>query len=268
MNTALKHSLLTLAALLGTTAGHAQLFENFTYANGDITTGSGSAWVRYGTDNTTPLNISSGMAIINQGTTTAGRADVGRAIGGTFTAAANTTAFVGFDATWSVLPSNNNGSYFAAFSTSPTATTFFGRIGADLSGAATGKFRIAVANASWSTANSTEFPLDLSLNTAYRVVVEYNLVSQQTTLWVNPTSAADTHVTATDLPLTAGVPQADITAFSLRQGVSSSTGVPGVIALDNLSVGASFAAVPEPAEYAALFGGGLLAFALLRRRVN
>ena len=135
-------------------------------------------------------------------------------------------------------------------------------------GAADGKFRVAVANASWSTANSAEFPLDLSLGVAYDIVVRYDLTTRRTTLWVNPTSASDASVTATDGP--AG-DQLAIGAINLRQGISSGTGAPGVIRIDDLAVGNSFesvTAVPEPVELGIASAGVLGAFALLRRRLG
>ncbi|HTH48926.1 MAG TPA: PEP-CTERM sorting domain-containing protein [Candidatus Limnocylindria bacterium] len=267
MNHTLKHTLLTTLALAGATVTQAQILtDHFSYSNGDITSVSGGNWVAYSAG-TTKLNVTDGAAIINQGDTASNKEDVSTAIGATFSTTGNTKAYVGFDATWTALPTNLNGSYFAVFSTSTSSSTFFGRIGADREGAADGKFRISVANANWSQANTVEFGQDLSLNTTYHVVVAYDLVSKQTTLWVDPTSSGSTSVTATD---TVGT-QADLTAFSLRQGVSSTTGAPGVIAIDNLAIGTDFnsvSAVPEPSAYAALFAGGLATFALLRRRTE
>lgn len=266
MNLSRQHSLLATLALLASTTAQAQLFtDHFDYANGDIATVSGGNWVKIGTDSV-PLNISNHAAIINQGDATLLREDVGRALGATLTPTANNTAFVGFNATWTTLPSNNNGSYFAVFSTAPTSATFFGRIGADLQGAAAGKFRISVANANWNIANSVEFSQDLSLNTTYHVVVRYDLAAKQTTLWIDPTGQTSASVTATDAVTT----QSNITAFALRQGLSAaSTTSPGVIRLDDLVVGTTFVQVtpvPEPAGYAALAAGGLAIWALLRRR--
>lgn len=275
MNVALKNYLLVSAAVLGASAARAQLLsDNFSYADGPLVGATGSPWISYsgtGTGAGNTLNVVGGSAIINQADTVATRQTVSAPLNGSFSLAGNTTAFVSFDATWTSLPSNTNGSYFAAFSQSTSSgggNLLFGRIGADTSGAAAGDFRLAVANANWNTGNSAEFPLDLSLNTTYHVVVEYNLVSQQTTLWVNPTSSASTSVTATDAAVPGNTPQLNIGAFNLRQGVSTTTGAPGVIALDNLSITTAFSAVPEPGEYAALFGGGLVAFALLRRRLH
>ena len=267
MNTTVKHAVLLTLALAGATVTHAQLLsESFSYSDGDITSVSSGNWVAYSAG-TTKLNVTGGAAIINQGDIAGNKEDVSRAIGATFSTTANTVAYVGFDATWSALPSNNNGSYFAVFGTATTSPTFFGRIGADIDGAAAGKFRISVANANWNIANSTEFQQDLSLNTTYHVVVRYDLVSMQTTLWVNPATSGSTSVTATDAVTT----QLSITAFSLRQGVSTTTGAPGVIAIDNLAIGNDFSSVspvPEPGAYAALFAGGLATFALLRRRAG
>lgn len=256
-----------LAAIAAALPANAQFFrEEFNYPNGEINAVSGGVWAR-STGN--PLNISNGAAVINQGNLATNNERASRAIPTPFTTAANSVAYVALTATWTSLPLTSNGSYFLNLAVNTTDDTpFYARLGADRAGAADGKFRVAVANASWSTANSVEFPLDLSLNVAYDLVMRYDLTTRRTTLWVNPTVASDTSVTATDGPIGE---QLAIGAINLRQGISSGTGAPGVILIDDLVVGDSFAsvtAVPEPVEIGVASAGILGAFALIRRRFS
>jgi len=250
---------------LGALNTHAQIFhESFNYSDGEIGAVSSGAWVP---STGTALNISSGAAVIDQGDLTGGRAFASHAISTPFTTSANSVAWVGFTATWTSLPLTVNGSYFVNFSASTGSSTFFGRIGADTAGAADGKFRVAVANANWTANNSIEFNQDLSLNVAYRIVAKYDLTTRNTTLWIDPANEASSNVTATDAPV--GV-QLDIAAINMRQGRSASnTGAPGVIHIDDMAVGSSFAQVapvPEPATMAGAVGVGLMAFGWMRRR--
>jgi hypothetical protein len=245
------------------------LFDNFnTYADGDITTSSGGAWAVQSTGSPT-IQISSGAAVINQAVfSPASNERVARSLGATFSTSGGnpSTVYAAFDANWSQLPLSTTGAYFLNFGTGTSSTaTFYGRVGATVNGAATGSFRVAVANANWSSANEVTYPQDLSFNVTYEIVVKYDLNTRDTTLWINPTSAGSTSVTATDAGV--GV-QGDITAVSLRQGVTNTGhGAPGELTLDNLAVGGTFiSVVPEPGAYAAAFGAGLTVFGLWRRR--
>lgn len=269
MKSPLSPILIGAVLLTGSAALGQELFrEQFNYANGEISAVSGGTWVR---SDGTALNISNGAAVINQGDLNANRERASRAIPTPFTTAGNSVAYLSFNALWTSLPLTANGSYFMNLSVNTTASSpFYGRIGADRAGAADGKFRVAVANASWSTANSIEFPQDLSLNVEYEFVVRYDLNTQRTTLWVDPASSASTSVTATDGP--AGEQQA-IAAINLRQGISSGTGAPGVIRIDDLRLGTTFESVteepspvPEPAGIVFVAAGALGLFALIRRR--
>ena len=58
--------------------------------------------------------------------------------------------------------------------------------------------KIGKPSGHFSQANAIEFPTDLSLNTTYKLVVKYDLKTQNTTLWINPDSEASPSVTATD----------------------------------------------------------------------
>jgi hypothetical protein len=87
---------------------------------------------------------------------------------------------------------------------------------------------------------------------------------------VDPVSESSASVVSTDAPgYAAG---SLIGQFALRQGTSGTSpiGFPGALTVDDVLAGTSFAAVatpvPEPEEWAALFGAGLVGFALWRRR--
>jgi len=264
---------LTLALFAGAARAGVILSDDFPYADGPLSTASGGTWaVHSGTDSgATALNVTGGKAIINQGDTTAGRADLNRLFTDTSAAVDPTTNntqvyYTSFTVNFSALPvtGDSDGSYFAHLKSS-AANEFYARVGANTNGAAAGTFRMAIANETWNVAATAEFPQDLSLNTTYTVVTRFDLATDQATLWVNPTAETSTSVTATDaVSFVTGT----INAYALRQGTSG-TGAPGNLAVDNLLVGTSFAdvagaAVPEPTGLAAL---GVIGAAVgLRRR--
>ena len=270
----MKNALL-LASLLGagfsaTSASAAVLIsDDFSYSDGAISSVSGGNWtIHSGTDSgATALNITSGQAVINQGDTHSSGADANRLFAGptTFDPATDNTSklYSSFTVNFSQLPVNGDseGSYFAHFKSS-AANEFYGRIGANTAGAASGSFRIALANEAWSGTASIEFPQDLSLGTTYTVVSRLDLATDQTTLWINPTDETSASITATD---TIGYAAGTINAYALRQGTSG-TGAPGILAVDGLRVGTSFAeVVPEPTSLG-LLGLGLGGLAVRRRR--
>ena len=193
------------------------------------------------------LKVLEGTAVIDQADLTTGRERVSLAVSPAFAPATNTVAYFACDATWTDLPLTATGSYFLHWSVTTNETaSFYARLGANLNGAPPGMFHASVANANWSVANAVPAPRDLTTNTTYRLVVRYDLTTQNTTLWVDPLQESDPSATATD---PAAGAQKSIAAISLRQGLSnSSSGAPGRIRIDNLTVGGTFrevlAAVP------------------------
>lgn len=269
-------TLLCLAAVaaLGSAArADVLLDEPFSYDDGNLLTLAGGSWRVH--SGTIPLTILGGQAVIDQGTTATGREDLNRLLSTSYDPLTDNTSvlYASFTVNFSELPpvpgTFTAGSYFFHLKSS-AANEFYGRVGATIEGAAPGSFRLSVANESWSSANTAEYPLDLSLNTTYTVAIKYDLATDRTTLWVDPTSEASTSVTATDTVSYAATGR--IEAAALRQGTTGTApndGAPGKLTVDNLVVATTFGeavtVVPEPSTWA-LLGLGALALGFAARR--
>lgn len=265
-----------LSSLAFLPQSNAQLFsDGFSYSDGALQTVSGGGWtVHSPVPAVGNLLVSGGQVLIAQAGTAGSRDDANHAFNGavTFDPATDNTSSIYYavDVNFSALPTvATAGSYFAHLK-STTANEFYARLGANVEGAGAGQFRVAIVNETWNSVNSVEFPQDLDLDVTYRLVVRLNLATDQTTLWVNPASESSTSVTATDVISYAGT----IAQVALRQGTSNTSGTgtasggPGDLAVDNLIVGTSFnqvSPVPEPEEYAAMFGAVLIGFGIWRR---
>jgi len=128
------------------------------------------------------------------------------------------------------------GEYFAHFLTPGASGAFRARLFATTLDTALGSYRLAIANTAGSVSNAVAFPLDLSLDVEYLVVVRYDIASGTSTLWVNPQSESDPGATATDNPIVSS-----INAWAFRQ--SAANGDIGRLRIDDLTVGFSFADV-------------------------
>ena len=226
----MKKYLLPLVAALAVGSGaHAALIldEPFTYADGALTAVSSGSWSNH-SGATLQVDVSGGKVNLSQSEAE----DVARGIAG---APYNgPTLYASCVVNFSALPLVGVGTYFAHFKDDGTAN-FRCRAFATISGAASGMFRVGVANAS---GTAVIIPKDLTLGADYTLVMRYNSGTGASTLWINPVSEAATldRADGTDAVTTVG-----ITTFALRQ--SSATGGMGVLTLDDLKVGTAFADV-------------------------
>ena len=213
--------------LAGVLAAHGAVLLNepFNYSPGALVTVSGGGWNNH-SGGIGEVQVVSGRAMLDRNLTE----DVNTLLAGQpYPATTNTVLYASFTVNLSALPSAG-GQFFAHFKNA-TGSNFRARIFALTSGAGTGQYRLGIANTSATpTATNT---VNLNLNTDYQVYLRYGISNVTTTLWVDPVSEASSSATATD-----GSGAQIVTSFALRQD----TGI-GVIALDDLRVGTTFADV-------------------------
>ena len=207
------------------------LFEPFEYPDGSVNTNSGFRWSNH-----------SGIA--GQTQVTAGELRLSNTqtedissvlIGAPYAPDSGKTLYSAFTVNFQTLPAFP-GEYFAHFLTPGASGAFRARLFATTLDTALGSYRLAIANTAASVSNAVAFPLDLSLDVEYLVVVRYDIASGMSTLWVNPQSESDPGATATDNPIVSS-----INAWAFRQ--SAANGDIGTPRIDDLTVGFSFAHV-------------------------
>lgn len=148
---------------------------------------------------------------------------------------------------------DTNGLYFAHFKDSGFA--FRARTGVVVPSGG-GDYGLAINADNSDLGSGTTWGSDLSFDTTYRIVINWNAGTGESRLWVDPASEASTSISHT------GTFVGDLMeGFALRQ----SNDYTGGMTIDNVYIGMSFSdvAVPEPASLLLLGLGGL---ALLRRR--
>lgn len=272
MNNSIKQLAAVIGAGLCAVSAQATtlLSESFSYADGDLKLAAGSPWITHG-GGTTPLNVVSGQAFLDQNDATGGRDDYNSPLSTTFNPTTDNTSvlYSSFTVNFAALPFLSgtavNGSYFAHFKSS-ASSEFYARIGASTTGAAAGLFRLSIANESGTPVFLAQ---DLSLSTTYTVVTRLDLSTDKATLWVNPVLESDPSVT--DIAGAISYAVGSINAYALRQGTTGSSGnvgAPGDIYIDDLKVATSFAEaiapIPEPTSLCLVMVGA--GAALLRRR--
>lgn len=202
------------------------LSEPFNYTNGSLVTVGGGLWATH-SGVAGQMEVISGRADLQVPETE----DVNVSVPGQpYLATSSTVLYASFTVNFSALPAAE-GQYFAHFKGSGTSN-FRAKVFGLTSGAGPGQYRLGIANSTGSTASATN-AVDLYLNTDYRVYVRYIINTGMATLWVDPVSEASPSVTGADAST-----GATTTSFALRQDAGI-----GVIALDDLRIGTSFADV-------------------------
>ena len=217
------------------------LDESFNYADGSLTNVSNGAWVKTsGSDDpSTP--------IVTDGAITVSRSDaddVSREFSAT--TYTNGSLFYKFDLTVTDAASSlASGYYFAGLG--QATTTLRDRLYATTDSTSSGDFQLGCGNDTL----GVRWGSDLLLNTLYTVVVQSDLDTDTTRLWIDPTTAESTSVAFQD----------DNT-YSVNGMIFRQASGIGINTIDNLKVGTTFSdvvAVPEPASIA-IIGLGASAF--------
>lgn len=176
---------MALWALVNSASAALLLGEDFDYADGPLTNVAAGLWAWHsGNGGALTLNCISSCAFIDQNDSSTGCYDYNRALSSSFDVLADNTSkiYVSLTVNFSALPNaavtNLSGSYFAHLKSS-AVNEFYGRLGANLVGAAPGKFRMAVTSEAWPTTGTIQFPQDLDLNRDYRVVMKYDLATDR-----------------------------------------------------------------------------------------
>ncbi|BDS05982.1 hypothetical protein NT6N_10220 [Oceaniferula spumae] len=220
--------------------------DNFDYTDGSLVPNGG--WANH-SGTVGDLLVAGGQAVVQHGTPSE---DANLA----FTPTAG-KLYYGFDFSVGDLGAPYSGvdnEYFAHFK--DDAFAFRARMDI-LEPSAGGDFSVGISSDS-STAEGV-WATDLTYDTFYRAIVEYDQVAGVAKMWINAALETDTSVSG-------AVGSADaMTQFALRQSDSSEN---ETITVDGLVVGTAFSdvvnPVPEPSSFALLGLAGLAA--MLRRR--
>jgi hypothetical protein len=235
----MKKLIASLIAVTGLTyAANATVLLNepFAYSDGALTAVSSGAWFAHSGVGSGAVQVTGGKAVL----VTANAEDVSRAISSPAVGYTG-TLYGSFKVNFSVLPTAST--YFAHFS--QNASAFRCKIFSTTTGAASGKYRLGVANGGANT--PVNISTDLNLNQEYKLV--FRLISgTNATLWINPSSedSATDRADGTDAT-TLGTYAS--TNYSFRQ----STGM-GTMTLDDLLVGDQFSDVQPVSQNPSISG--------------
>ena len=212
--------------------------DAFSYPDIDLYSAPGTPWFHASPTGTNfgQVQVVSGMAELSESLAEDLAAPL---TNGPYSSSSGLVVYSGFTVNFSALPSQA-GDYFAHFKDSTSGTTFRAKIFASTTNAASGKFRLGIANQGNSV--SGQIARDLCLNTTYGVVTRFNAGTGESRIWLNPAVESDPSVAPTDLPLASSVG-----AYGLRE-----TGGIGTNRIDNLVISTSFAdvvpSVPTPVQ--------------------
>jgi hypothetical protein len=208
------------------------LIDNFDYDNsGSIVTVSGGLWATH-SGGAGQMKVGSGVVTNNSSNSE----DVNAPLFGApyvTNMANNISLYASYTLHCVTLPNGTNGSYITHFKDN-TTSGFLGRVWAVTNNAALGSFRLAIGNSTQSTVSNAPLATDLSPGVDYNIVVRIRMTNGFSTLWINPTDESSPNVTdTTEVPNLVNIYQ-----YAIRE-----SGGAGVITIDNLKVGTSFAGV-------------------------
>lgn len=140
---------------------------------------------------------------------------------------------------YSTLPTLT-GAYFTHFKDTNTgaATGFGARVWASTTNAASGAYRLSIANGADGSNTTAQLPVDLYPGSNYVIVTRFVVSNGFSTLWVNPTSESSPSVTDPEKSGTNGI---NVVAIALRESNNDE----GTLTVDNVKVGLSFADVVD-----------------------
>ena len=206
--------------------------DSFIYPDGALITNSASEWVHHSGTIFGEMQVSNHTLLVSH----ALNEDVNATLlGAPYSTNSDALLFSKFTVTLTDLPSSN-GTYFAHFKNARTSG-LQARVWVSTTGTNTGgTYRLGIGNSSAATANSGQFPLDLTTNTPYVVVTRLVVSNGNSTIWINPTNETDPNITANDAVSTLN----DITSYAFRESGASKD---GKLLVDDLVIGTSFTAV-------------------------
>ena len=220
--------------LFAVTANAILLFNDpFDYPDGALVTVSTNLWMHH-SGSVGEVRVASGRALLSEADTE----DVHVLLPGQpYPGSSETNVFYASFRARLTTPPGANGSYFAHFKDSGNG--FRARIWAFKDGASYGRFRLGVSSLNGSAATATH-PMDLSLDTDYTIVTRLVNSNSTSTLWINPTVETDASVSTSE-----GVSTFTVVSYALRENSGE-----GVLSVDDLKVGTTFADVLNPTNSA------------------
>jgi hypothetical protein len=166
------------------------------------------------------------------------------AVAAPFTNTGNTVLYASFTINVSTLPTGNGG-FFCIFK--DTTNDYVSHIFIDMRNTVVpGTYRLGISDfaTTITTSGATNFPMDLSTDITYQVVMSYDTSLDAAFLWINPASESDLNVYGTDLTTSPNLLNINISQIGFSQYDNQ-----GVAAIGNVKVGTAFsdvdAAIPQ-----------------------
>lgn len=203
------------------------LCDSFTYGDGPLNANSGFRWAHH-SGIAGQTKVIGGEVQLTGGQTEDISATL---IGAPYATSSGKTLYASFTVNYKSLPPGS-GEFFAHFR-DPAGALRARVFGTQTNVTEFGRYRLGIANES-NIAGAATFPVDLTVDTEYVVVVRYDLAAGISTLWVNPVSEGDTSVVAPDAPEPGAV-----LSWAFRQSNVASGGI-GTLHVDDVKVGFAF----------------------------